>query len=467
MAILKRLYRSLHYRTGLLGFIVMLLTLVVSGYILMATSYTRFNYDTAKDMIHTEGVSIFHRQERRLTLAKSTFMSSSSKATTYNTKTKVSQSDAEKTTVTRKPKSRPPIATRKHTIAEIPVTFKKQSLPPVANEPRPNCIDYRILRRKHVKREKISCVPHKPSDAACKFAQELYYRDDNLKSCGYTRKVEICKLSDSNKNRDNNLFHCSFDACKKYKRDNVTIWAGVNNGDEIESQGEFSDLEKLEAAISREAKRAKKEGTNFLFLECSDEKKDRKKYDSITQLFILPPNEIEAKTKKSKTSTNPKKHINVNIVLIDSAARSHFYRSLPTVIERFDKINKDKKQGTEILDFELFQSIEGHTAENLHALFTGGLFPKHWTGSERENVAIGADQFFNTFAKAGYNTFYQDDLCYSDWWGMRMDMGSQRSWSDFVKKIKESGIDHAGMRCFFYHFSRGFMLMIACVTMNS
>ena len=137
--------------------------------------------------------------------------------------------------------------------------------------------------------------------------------------------------------------------------------------------------------------------------------------------------------------------MNINMILLDSTARSHFYRSLPTVVQTFNEINKNLTAPAEILDFELFQSLHGHTAENIHALFTGTMFPKHWTNEQRESVTLNPGVFFRKFASAGYRTVYQDDLCYDAGWGMKMDMGMPDTWNNFLERLSAAGIDNGGL----------------------
>ena len=46
--------------------------------------------------------------------------------------------------------------------------------------------------------------------------------------------------------------------------------------------------------------------------------------------------------------------------------------------------------------------------------------------------------------ESGYKTSYQDDLCYKEYWGMRLELGSPSSWEQFGKTFKENFINHSG-----------------------
>ena len=84
-------------------------------------------------------------------------------------------------------------------------------------------------------------------------------------------------------------------------------------------------------------------------------------------------NASKAKDTKSDDQNNEiiQRKLNINIVWLDSISRRHFYRSLPRTVETMDQINRDAQTKAEILDFELMQSVHGHTHENLIALTQG------------------------------------------------------------------------------------------------
>ena len=132
----------------------------------------------------------------------------------------------------------------------------------------------------------------------------------------------------------------------------------------------------------------------------------------------------------------------VEICTIKTKNMTHFQYKCSHTIEKINSINKDSE--TEILDFELFQSIHGHTVENLHALFTGQLFPRQWSDAQLEKVALGIGEMFGRFANSGYHTYYHDDLCYKEWWGLRMDLGSPTTWDQFAKRLKANHIQDTG-----------------------
>ena len=98
-------------------------------------------------------------------------------------------------------------------------------------------------------------------------------------------------------------------------------------------------------------------GFNFLFLRC----------ESIFQVLTFPP--ILKKVEEGKS----KGGFNINVIMLDSISRPHFYRILPRAVESLHKIVEDPNIKATVLDFELVQSIGQQTFENLRPFFSGVL----------------------------------------------------------------------------------------------
>ena len=310
----------------------------------------------------------------------------------------------------------------------------------------PKSIERRVTDGSDSKPNKnITCKQHVASAGACKLAKELYYTNPSLKTCGYSRPVDICSynlMDDNVQGSSPSLkISCSIKDCKKYKRPNVVVWLPSIKMGTLLKKDYFTSEKDLQNNIDGVISKARtEENASFLLFECIDSMDvQRKAYDFVGQMFLIPPvPEKQYKQKQSKTN------ININLVMIDSVARSHFYRSLPHTISTFSKINKYRHVKAEVLDFELFQSLEGHTAENTHGFFTGKLFPKTFTGQERERSAVGVGDFMKIWKKNGYKTIYQDDLCFDDYWGMRLDLGTPNNWDEFLTAKSDNHIDSIG-----------------------
>lgn len=96
-------------------------------------------------------------------------------------------------------------------------------------------------------------------------------------------------------------------------------------------------------------------GFQFCFLQC----------EKIKQVLWFPPKlKIDGKIKVGK-------RININILLLDSLSRPHFYRVLPRAVEALREIVYNKSIPATALDFELLQGIGQHTFENIRPIFSG------------------------------------------------------------------------------------------------
>eukprot|EP00795_Rhopilema_esculentum_P002167 gene2167-17757_t len=289
-----------------------------------------------------------------------------------------------------------------------------------------DCPVYQLNNKylRHGSQQKVSCKPHRPSSEACVFAEKQYPFDPSLLKCKNSQTVEFCKFKRSGG------ISCIFPTmCKSIEVHGVDLGTG-----KIRIRGAFSSRKRLEKGLLKILHTTAESGLNFLFISCVPHNGT---VDSPQQLFTWFTPITQKHLKRPA--------INMNIVLLDSVSRSHFYRSLPKLIDEFKRINSDKDSGGEVLDFISFQSLHGHSAENAHALFSGSVFPNNITNYQRERAPIGIDVLYKQFKDAGYVTMYQDDLCWSGIWGLRMELGLPKTWKGFWRKVKDSFIDNTGL----------------------
>ena len=113
----------------------------------------------------------------------------------------------------------------------------------------------------------------------------------------------------------------------------------------------------LTSAVQEAINTNLEKGFSFLFLRCG----------SIFQALSFPPILKKVEDRKSKGA------ININVIMLDSISRPHFYRILPRAVEALRKITQDPNINATALDFELVQSIGQQTFENLRPFFSGVL----------------------------------------------------------------------------------------------
>lgn len=291
------------------------------------------------------------------------------------------------------------------------------------------CPKLGIIQKHPIKlKENISCLEHRPSESGCKYVRELYPYDVSIHTCKVERSVEICAY-------DKSQILCTFKSCGVdfHEKIYVHVFNKETGHVEVVPKG-CSDDEELNFLVYREAQKTVRRGYNFMFLSCN-------KNETQTQLLLLDKDILKQKLELEK---DDKDGVNINIVLFDSIARAHFYRSLKATINTFNEINSDPHSKTEVLDFKLFQALHGHSAENNHGLFTGHVFPSNISDSDREELATGIDYFIKHFKEHGYNVLYQDDMCWEAFWGIRMDLGGAEEWKDLSYKIDQLNLDDTG-----------------------
>lgn len=186
----------------------------------------------------------------------------------------------------------------------------------------------------------------------------------------------------------------------------------------------------------------------------------------IRQLLVFPPRV----KKKSYSDVNKyfgihggKEKININIVVLDSVSRQHFYRQLPRSVSVLSAIRSNQSQRmspsgsvnerkkTLVLDYELFQSLAPRTFPNMRAMFSGDVD----VDADDEANSYGLEILYSHFQKLGYQSLLQEDSCWFDTWGALITDNkhygniSISSWNNIKQKMKSLPIDGYGLT----HFS--------------
>lgn len=281
-----------------------------------------------------------------------------------------------------------------------------------------------------------TCEPHKATNEACKLAEDLYYLDPSLSKCKWHSSVHICSLKVVKGNRRKALeARCNPSACEA-EETSIGVYAINPLNGFLESVRNFSVGQELEKALPDIVAETVTNKFPFLYLKCLN------LYNTTTsasQLLPVTPRLIVRKGLKSRQ----RNVINVNILLIDSVSRAHFYRSLPKTTNVFKTwADGATTAPARVFDFELFQAVDGHTAENTHALFTGKFLPPYDHDSGN-TPSVEMDVLFGHYKRAGYQTMWQEDLCWKAMWGLMTDLYAT-DWNDLLEKTREAFIDQTG-----------------------
>ncbi|EDO39325.1 predicted protein [Nematostella vectensis] len=278
------------------------------------------------------------------------------------------------------------------------------------------------------------CRPHQASKEACALAKELYFLEATLTACKTPPMRDICSIVRSEFPRF--TVRCFRGQCLEGNSKRPLLVQSVDPFDgKIVTAKSFYFVEDMELELPRILKKCIQDQFPFLFIKCTRQENHK---EHVTQL--IP---VRAEMLLGQRSSKPRSAhaLNVNILLLDSVSRAHFYRSLPKTIALFKEWSESNSAPAEIFDFELFQSVEGHTAENTHALFTGRFLPPH---KEEENLPVEMGYLFGRFAGAGYQTMWQEDLCWEALWGLMTDLAVWE-WEGLRGEMKNNHIHDTGL----------------------
>ena len=272
-------------------------------------------------------------------------------------------------------------------------------------------------------------------DEACSFAKSVFTTDPLNQSCNNSQ-VNLCRMEKTPGGSPK--VECHTTNCGS--SDIISV-GFINPHDGSLSWQHFSFLQDVEKALNDYFQNTPtEEYFPFALLRCDEFWNPRAK----TQLFLLPPMSATADKSRSKSLINP---ININIMLIDSVSRPHFYRSLPQTVNAFRSINENSS--ALVLDFELFHAIKQRTFENIHALFSGEYVE---TDQFVNPVPVKADVMFEKFKSLGYQTMWQEDMCWTYEWGMVRDLKVMNQslplreiWHNLTSALKKNSIDFTGI----------------------
>ena len=183
----------------------------------------------------------------------------------------------------------------------------------------------------------------------------------------------------------------------------------------------FHSIEELENELPNVIVETSWHGFTFCFIKCTQGK------DESTQALFFPP-----VIKRQSNRSRERRNINVNIVLEDSISRSQFYRYLPRSVKVLQQIANDPTSKATVLDYELVQSYASFTLPNAQYLMAG----TKYQGSH--NRTSGIDVLAQKFKSLGYQTLFQEDLCWHDYWGSLLSPTYKQKLRYFTKDFQQA-----------------------------
>ena len=299
-----------------------------------------------------------------------------------------------------------------------------------------------------------TCKPRVPTQQDCLEAYKKYgkgpFDSECPKPSSYVSFTNICKFTEYSKRTSSVTkmkVKCNFHLCE-----GSLVRVGVlqpTYGLMIQPEYWYTARNDatLEYILDKILKENIGKGLDFCVLTCTTKSKK-----TVKQLFVFPP---YIKQVKKLTKSNRNRKMNVNVVVLDSVSRQHFYRHLKRSVTALEELHKTNT--VDILDFELFQSIAPRTFPNMRALFSGIVD----ADSDDEKHTYGLDSLFGRFHNLGYQTLLQEDSCWFDPWGALITDNKHNlqilqtpeqygeRWRDLQRKLHNLPIDSYGLT----HFS--------------
>ena len=277
------------------------------------------------------------------------------------------------------------------------------------------------------------CTPHKPSEYSCEFAQKMFFVRSELSKCKKKQMGDICKMAVDKTNEGKVIkFTCSKTLCNQGENNSFKVHSVDPKTGLTHIVKNFTTITKLERGLPAISTRNKQIKFNFVFIECTNHEGKK-----VSQFLPVEPHFTIEETNKIRH----KNSININVLLIDSLSRAHFYRSLPRTVATFKNWRLNPRAvPAKVFDFELFQAVHGHTAVNMHAFYTGELFPVEM---KDKTPPVNISALFGRYKRAGFHTVWQEDLCWQGYWGLMTDLGVG-DWGSLQTETKLNFIDHTG-----------------------
>ena len=192
-------------------------------------------------------------------------------------------------------------------------------------------------------------LTRRPNVKACEQAYDIFGSASELpiEECSETKYEELCTFR-AGKNPQTHHLECDWSICFPRR----PYIGEVNSTYGIVVRWRYSPSRVM---IKEIITRSIKNGFYFVFFKCG----------GLKQVLKLPHRP------KMSPSRKGSKRINVNLILIDSISRPHFYRSMPRSIEALRHVVYNRSIPATVLDFELLQSVSQHTMDNCRPLYSG------------------------------------------------------------------------------------------------
>lgn len=297
-------------------------------------------------------------------------------------------------------------------------------------------------------RERASCIPREVDASSCLRALKEYDLNSKPLICANQSHQQLCsfKVKHPSSNQNGATVDCDISECGTNPVYVLEISPVFGILKERALWKRFVTSKGLASYLKRYSSQS--DGFNFCFLACI--RKGGSGF--IEQLFSFP---VLYKLYGQRGNLRDKAGFNLNILVLDSVSRPHFYRALPKTAKTLREIVHFKFYNSSVLDFEMMQSTAAYTFHNIRALMSGKQ-DFHYSGGH-VNETYGIDVLFGKFKKLGFYTLLQEDSCWYDSWGSLFTNNKYQGatptnksafaqrWRNFQDLVKQYFLDDFGL----------------------
>ena len=259
-------------------------------------------------------------------------------------------------------------------------------------------------------RQNVSCSPHQANENDCARAAKDYQIHKKPLQCSDELQKEICTIKETWRTSPESelKIQCNISPCKGNPVTATGIHPSEGRVDKEKEEHRFTTSKALENFLAHFVIVNTLRSFSFCFLSCKTSGKK-----NISQILTFPPI-LETENSEFLPSEKSEAPINLNIVVLDSVSRAHFYRSLPKTVETLRHIVYNESVNATALDFELLQSTAPYTFHNIRAFMSG---KSNFNYIEHSNGTYQINTLYQKLKDQGYYTLLQEDSCWFDEWG--------------------------------------------------
>ena len=281
------------------------------------------------------------------------------------------------------------------------------------------------------------CVRREPPLEECQKASRDYEVERPPERCNHQTEKDLCTIADKWRSSvDAKVkIRCDVRRCGKNPVYVASIDLATGQLEEELKWQTFASKTDIEGNLPSVIIQHSQNGFNFCIVQCL-----RNNTSQIIKTVLSFPPVLEV----SNMAHAPRPAgLNLNVVVLSSVSRPHFYRSLPETVTTLRNIVYDNSKTATALDFELFQSLGPDTEQNLRILLSGDNAKSPTQPSEISTL-------FADFKKLGYRTIFQTDKCwYKDNMQSNLETNGaavefREQWTHF-HSTKTKHIDDTGM----------------------